>query len=253
MRISELLLAACFFFTCIAVFPYQIKHLQPSNGVQVFSYAPCLNEVENTDVLLRKTAHGGVEYLSKIVFLGDSRTYGLKAFSMLNDGENTNQVWTPKNGTMSIWDMQYQRIYHPKSSTELTAAQAAAIDTPEILIVSLGINGVKLVQKEYFISEYSKLIESIKVASPKTKIILQSMFPVCRSYTDITNAKINEGNKWIVEVAKRTGSFYLNTAEVLSDGEGYLKEEYSTDGCHLTPLGLDIQIEYTCTHTVGEN
>ncbi len=250
MRNSEFLLAACFFLTCIAVFPYQNKHLHPKSDVQVFSYVSGLNNAENTDVLLSKTAHGGVEYLNKIIFLGDSRTYGLKSFAMLKDGKNTNQVWTPKNGTMSIWDMQYQRILHPRSSNELTVAEAAKIDTPEVLIVSLGINGVKIVQKDYFIAEYSKLIKSIKEASPKTKIVLQSIFPVCRSYTAISNTKIKEGNKWIIEVAKQTGSFYLNTAEALCDDEGYLKEEYSTDGCHLTPLGLDVQIEYICTHTV---
>ena len=247
MRNTEILLAACFFLTSIAVFPYQAQHLHSKSDVQVFSY---VSSLEKTDILLPQTAHGGADYLNKIVFLGDSRTYGLKSFAMLKDGENTNQVWTPKNGTMSIWDMQYQRIFHPKSSAELTAAQAAKIDMPQVLIVSLGINGVKIVEKDYFIAEYAKLIESIKVASPNTKIILQSMFPVCRSYTAISNAKIKEGNKWIIEVAKQTGSFYLNTAEVLCDDEGYLKKEYSTDGCHLTPLGLDVQIEYICTHAV---
>lgn len=247
MRNLEFLLTACFFMFCIAVFPLQNEHLYTRNDVQVFSYT-----LPQKEVLLGETEHGGAEYLNKLVFLGDSRTYGLKSFAMLCGGENTNQVWTPKSGTMSIWDMQFQKVVYPQNGKELTAAEAAALEKPEILIISLGINGVKIVKKNYFISEYTKLIKSIKLASPDTKIVLQSMFPVCRSYTAISNTEISEGNKWIIEVAKQTDSFYLNTAEALCDAEGYLKEEYSTDGCHLTPLGLDVQIEYICTHTVGE-
>lgn len=243
MRNFEIMTAACVCALCIAVTPCQMSLHQ---SVQAFY------DTSERSVLLAKTTHGGAEYLSKIVFLGDSRTYGLKAFAMLEGGEETTKVWTPKNGTMSIWDMQFQKVVHPASGTEMTSADAAAIDRPEILIISLGFNGFEMVGKEYFVSEYVKLIESIKASSPNTKIVLQSMFPVCRSYTYIDNESIKEGNRWIIEIAESMGCFYLNTAEVLCDGEGYLIEEYSTDGCHLTPLGLDVQIEYICTHMIGE-
>lgn len=241
MRNFEFMTAACLCALCIAVTPYQNSLHQ---SVQAVSYS-------QSSVTLPKTEHGGAEYLGKIVFLGDSRTYGLKAFAMLEGGEETTKVWTPKNGTMSIWDMQFQKVVHPATGKEMTSAEAAAIDRPEILIISLGFNGFEMVGKEYFVSEYVKLIDSIKAASPDTKIILQSMFPVCRSYTYITNDAIKKGNGWIMEIAESMGAFYLNTAEVLCDSDGYLIEDYSTDGCHLTPLGLDVQIEYICTHMIG--
>ncbi len=209
------------------------------------------SDVSESSVILQPTIHGGSEYLNKIVFLGDSRTYGLKAFAMLEGGENTSKVWTPKNGTMSIWDMQYQKILFPKTQKEITCAEAAAAIHPEILVISLGFNGFEMVEKEYFVSEYTKLVASIKQASPDTKIILQSMFPVCRSYTYASNESIKKGNEWILTVAQNTGCYYLNTAEILQDSNGFLVEEYSTDGCHLTPLGLDVQIEYICTHMIG--
>lgn len=244
MHDFELFATALLCAFCIAVTPYQ-KCLH--QRVQAFS----VEEKFFPETLLKKTAHGGAEYLNKIVFLGDSRTYGLKSFSMLEGGESTTKVWTPKNGTMSIWDMQFQKIVHPASGREMSAAEAASIEKPEILIISLGFNGFDLVTKEYFISEYSKLVLAIKKESPDTKIILQSMFPVCRTYTYTTNAAILNGNSWIYEIAENTGCFYLNTHEALCDSEGYLIEGYSTDGCHLTPLGLDVQIEYICTHMIG--
>ncbi|MBQ9133342.1 MAG: hypothetical protein IJX64_02285 [Clostridia bacterium] len=255
MRNTEFLAVACAFALCLTAAPseYRSTRLHDST-VQAFSFVPALSDtVPESDVLLVSTEHGGADYLSRIVFLGDSRTYGLKAFSMLDGGEETAQVWTPRSGTMSIWDMQLQKIVYPETDTEMTCAEAAALKQPEILVISLGFNGFEMVQKEYFVSEYLKLIESIQAASPNTKIVLQSMFPVCRSYTLISNDSIREGNKWIVEIAKRAEVYYLNTQEVLTDDAGYLIEDYSTDGCHLTPLGLDVELEYICTHMIGED
>ena len=255
MHNTEFLAAACAFALCVTAFSseYPLTRLH-GKSVQAFSFVSSLSDtVPDTDVLLTSTVHGGAEYLNRIVFLGDSRTYGLKAFAMLDGGEQTTKVWTPRSGTMSIWDMWKQKIVYPETDTEMTCAEATAQKQPDILVISLGFNGFEMVKKEYFISEYLKLIESVKKANPNTRIILQSMFPVCRSYTLTTNDKIREGNKWIIEVAKRADVYYLNTQEALTDDAGYLIEEYSTDGCHLTPLGLDIELEYICTHMIGEN
>lgn len=253
MRTTEFLAAACAFALFVTAAPSEYKPMRlHGESVQAFSFTAALSDtIPSTDVLLASTEHGGADYLSRIVFLGDSRTYGLKAFALLEGGESTTQVWTPRSGTMSIWDMQQQKIFYPETKSEMTCAEAAALKQPEILVISLGFNGFEMVKKDYFISEYLKLIESIQNASPNTKIILQSMFPVCRSYTLISNDTIREGNKWIVEIAKRAQVYYLNTQEVLTDDTGYLIEEYSTDGCHLTPLGLDIELEYICTHMIG--
>ncbi len=246
MRSLEFLAAACAFAICVsAANTYKPKSLHTYN-VQAFNF-------ETSSAILTETAHGGAEYLNKIIFIGDSRTYGLKSFAMLDGGEETDKVWTPKNGTMSIWDMQYQKIVFPDTKEELTCADAAKIKKPQIIIISLGFNGFELVEKEYFISEYTKLINEIKAASPTTKIILQAMLPVCKEYKLTTNEKINEGNKWILETAESTGCLYLKTDEAVKDHEGYLIKEFSTDGCHLTPLGLDAQIEYICTHMAGDN
>lgn len=215
---------------------------------------PTVSLAVSDGVTLAETAHGGADYLGKIVFLGDSRTYGLRHFAMLEGGADTAQVWTPLCGTMSVWDMQNQKIYLPDTGAEMTCAEAAALKRPEILLISLGFNGFEIVDSEYFVSEYLKLIESVQKSSTETVIILQSMFPVCRSYVDtrITNAAIRAGNRTILGIAQTAGVYYLNTAEALCDADGYLPEAYASDGCHLTPLGLDAELNYICTHQIPE-
>ena len=246
MRANEYLEAACAFTLCLSSL-ISSACLHVRQDVQAFSYAPTQTQEE---CILGKTEHGGAEYLKDIIFLGDSRTYGLKAFSMLDGGTGTHQVWTPRNGTMSIWDMHLHRIVFPQNNCEITVAEAVALSKPKILIISLGFNGFDIVKKDYFVGEYLKLIEDVQSANPSTAIVLQSMFPVCSSYKAASNAKIQEGNQWILEIAELTNVFYLNTQEVLTDENGYLKKEYSTDGCHLTPLGLDVELEYICTHMI---
>lgn len=250
--------AVCFTALHASLFPAAVEGQRPcaEAGTRAFfCSAEALSDAAPArDVLLTETEHGGADYLGKIIFIGDSRTYGLKHFAMLEGGEETKQVWTPQNGTMSVWDMQNQKILYPDTGTEMTCAEAAVLKQPEIMILSLGFNGFEIVDEEYFVSEYVKLINALQEASPSSRIILQSMFPVCRSYTEtkITNAAIHEGNKTIVEVAKRTDVKYLNTAEALADDEGFLREEYASDGCHLTPLGLDVELNYICTHMYPE-
>ena len=231
---------------CITLCCFLLMQMRPHDVKTVWAHSASADFAQST--VLKKTAHGGAEYLNRIVFLGDSRTYGLKAFAMLDGGVNTTQVWTPKNGTMSVWDMQYQRVVYPDTGEEITPAEAAAQKRPDILVISLGFNGFEMVSEEYFTSEYTKLIEAIQAASPSTQILLQSMFPVTRYYTLITNPKIRHGNELILSVAQATGVRYLDTQEVLCDADGYLIERYTDDGCHLLPIGLDVELEYICTH-----
>ena len=240
MKSAEFFCLALIYALCLTLTPIPQCRLRAADAQATVSF--------NAPVLLENTEHGGAEYLGKIIFIGDSRTYGLKQFEMLSGGKNTPQVWTPKNGTMSVWDMQYQRIVYPETSEEMTCAEAAAAAKPEIILISIGFNGFELVSREYFISEYAKLISSIRESSPDSILILQSIFPVCSGYPGVSNQQIRSINQTVFEIAQNAGAYYLNTQEALVDADGNLKEEYSTDGCHLTPLGLDVELDYICTH-----
>jgi lysophospholipase L1-like esterase len=108
----------------------------------------------------------------------------------------------------------------------------------------------------YFKSEYTKLVNIVKEANPETKIILQSIFPVAKSYVNkisINNKKIADANTWIVAIAKETGVKYANTASVLIGSNGYLPEEYQNgDGLHLNEISFAIELDYLRTHAYPE-
>ena len=203
--------------------------------------------------VLAETEDMGQEYLDKIIFLGDSRTYSYKAYGVLNGGKKTKQVWTPKNGTMTLSAQSYVKIYYPDTKTDMTIREAVAKKKPEYMVIGLGTNGVSYMDEEDFRNEYFSLINDIKEISPDTKIMINSIFPVADYYKRldlINNKKIAEANRWLVKIAEECGVKYLNTAEVLVDEKGWLNIGYDNGGgaTHLNKKGDEIVMRYIRTH-----
>lgn len=137
----------------------------------------------------------------------------------------------------------------------MTIMDAAGIKKPEIMVITLGMNGISFMDETSFKTVYSELIQKILEQSPNTKIILQSIFPAAQSgnenYASITQDMINTGNVWVSEVAKECGVYYLDTEEVLKDENGYLRAEYSVgDGIHISRDGYLAILQYIRTHPI---
>ena len=203
---------------------------------------------------LAKTEDAGQEYIDNIIFVGDSTTYGLKPYKMLKDGKETKQVWTPKSGTLTLSYATISKIVYPDDGSEITIAEAAEKKQPKMMVLTLGVNGVSFMEESFFKSEYAKLIALIKEASPDTVIILQSIFPVAKNYTSlsqINNTKISAANKWIAAVAESEGVYFLDTYSALVNAEGWLPDEYQNgDGIHLNTAGFTVELNNIRTHKV---
>lgn len=207
--------------------------------------------------VLGATADGGNGYLDRIIFVGDSTTYGLKRYGMLSAGYKTKQVWTPASGTLALPYASIGTIVYPDDGSEITIAQAAARKQPDIMVITLGVNGVSFMNSEKIKSAYSLLLDDIIAVSPNTKIILQSIFPVAAHYEkirSINNEKITAANHCIAELAKEYGIGYLNTIEYLIGDDGFLPVGYQNgDGLHLNEKGYSLELEYIRTHMISDS
>ena len=214
-----------------------------------------------SDALLKESEDLGDRYIDSFIFFGESTTYHLKSRGVLRDGVNTHQVWGPPNATVNL-DLTTKdiKIIYPPTNEKMTIAQAVEREKPEYIVMTFGLNGA--VQKfnkgaEYFKRSYLSLIESIRNSSPKTKIILQSAFPVAKNM-DMTNYSIDVKtlnyyidtiNSWSLELASAEGLKYLNTSEILKDDTGSLYMEYQCgDGHHLTTEAYKKILTYIRTH-----
>ncbi len=198
--------------------------------------------------ILGETEDMGQEYIDKFVFLGDSTTYGLAVYNVVNK----EQVWTPSSGTLTLDHWSYTAIYYPDTDEEIFITDAAQRKQPEYLLITLGINGVSFMSEDYFIQTYTDLVKAVQEASPDTKIILNSIYPIAASYANqgaINNDKINAANGWVLTVAQNTGVRYLDSASVLKGENGFMPESYQNgDGLHPTGETYGLVIDYIRTH-----
>ncbi len=215
------------------------------DAIPTFYDAELLAEV----ALPEGTAPDG--YADKLVFYGDSTTHGMKAYKVFGSRDTT-QVWTPNSGTLALFRAATDLVYDPNSKTEMSIADLCKSVQPEYLIVTLGVNGVSMMDETWFKTDYQSLVNIIRQNSPDTKLILQSIYPIARSYAkqeSINNTKIQQANQWIVQIAKANGLPYLNTYSALVGADGYLPESYQNgDGMHFNEVGFAAVMDYVKTH-----
>ena len=207
---------------------------------------------QTSSVVLGETEDAGQEYIDKLTFLGDSTTYGLKYYEVLSGGKNTTQVWTPASGTLTLYNYATATIVFPEDGQEISIVDAVTRKQPEYLVITLGVNGVAEMDEDWFKQDYTALVQSIQAASPDTKIICNSIYPVENDYehiNSINNTNIPQANEWIKAVAEATGCKYADSASVLKAEDGSLREDYGNgDGIHLNADGFNAVLEYLRTH-----
>ena len=204
---------------------------------------------------LQETADGGREYLDKLIFLGDSTTYGIGYYYRhgYTDLCPPAQVWTPANGTMALAYYESARILYPGTKEEIPIAECARRAAPEILIITLGVNGLSILDEAGFKAKYRALIEEIWAASPATEIILNSIYPVADSWEGqsyINNDKIDAANRWVEAVAEEMGCPFLYSHEALEVNGKLPENSQNGDGLHLTGEAFGLVMAYIRTHAL---
>ena len=121
------------------------------------------------------------------------------------------------------------------------------IYNPTKVFLLIGTNDIDLDKSDkYIINNIIKIINNIKKKRPKTKIYIESIYPV----NNTNDSKINHAtvgirnNKRIIKLNKKIKAYcdknnytYIDVYSNLVDKDGNLKIEYTEEGLHLTNLG----------------
>ncbi len=205
---------------------------------------------------LGETEDAGRAYLDRIIFLGECTTYGIGYYYRhgFDDLCPPSQIWTPANGTMTLAYYESARILYPGTREEIPIAECARRSKPEILIITLGVNGLSLLDEAGFKQKYRSLIEEIREASPATEIILNAIYPLADSWEGqsyLNNAMIDAANVWVEAVAEEMGCPFLFCREALAV-DGRLPESLQNgDGLHLAGAAYSRIIAYVRTHALA--
>lgn len=262
--LAAIALCAVLLIVSLILLPKTVSNAQPTDdsevtdesGNEVTTAGDRPTAVYTTEtVTLGQSKDMGTGYIDQIVFLGDSTTYHLMAREVLAGGRNTKQVWTGSSGWLNLDStITNTTILYPDTGEEIKISEAATLKKPKYLIITLGADyGVAYLNDQDFAKYYTRLVEEIKAASPDTKIMLQSIFPVTSDYQNnhekLTNSNIDKKNQVIKQIAVDCNVRYLNTAETLKGSSNCLKPEYDNgDGIHLTKSAYEDILRYIRVH-----
>ena len=213
----------------------------------------------SVSVIMGQTADYGMAYIDEMIFFGESTTSHLASRGVLSGGKDTLQVWSEASGTRTLSSkITSQIISTPEPVRGLTVVEACAQQKPAYMVLSFGLNGIGqfIKDRQSFVNAYSGLIRAIQAASPDTRIILQSVYPISESNNTFSvdgltvNRYILTVNGWIEELAKtHENTRYCDTASVLRNELNALIPAYDAgDGIHLTKEAYEAILLYLRTH-----
>jgi lysophospholipase L1-like esterase len=105
---------------------------------------------------------------------------------------------------------------------------------PYMIFIMIGTNDLKFgIRQETIISNYRKILRSIKNKSPNTKVFVQSLLPRKSNF----QKRIKKINANLMALAEESGYTYIDLYPAFLDKDGSLKNEYSNDDLHLLGSG----------------
>lgn len=168
-------------------------------------------------------------YFDDVLMIGDSRICGLRDYARLGKADYFCEVGTT---VFSVWG----QTASDEDFESQTLAELLASKTYGKIYISLGLNesGYPLYK---VMDRYAELIGKIQEAQPDAIIVLNSIMTVSRekaaSASQFSLENLRSLNQEISQLADGQRVFYLDVNEEFANGDGYLPDEMSADGCHL--------------------
>ncbi|MBQ7798886.1 MAG: hypothetical protein IJ370_00185 [Oscillospiraceae bacterium] len=189
------------------------------------------------------------DYFDDTVFVGDSISFGIASYNYLSFDHVFAKIGLHQGTALSS-----SCVYTSKTQS-YTIAEALKMAKPGKVIITLGINAIYNYKQDSFYSQYEELINKIKTATPDSKIIVQSIFPVAEYWAKNMgkpdyNKFIAYANQKLYDLASKHDCYFLYTYETLTDDNGFLLTEYSGDGIHLSRDGYTAVFDYILSHPI---
>lgn len=202
------------------------------------------------DKVLKESDDAGEDYINKIIFIGDKTIYQMRMYTLDGFSNSHSQVWSTSDNISISKISSVNNFIYPDTLEAMSFVDAVKRKSPQYIILTFGsYNPDGILTKEELFSGMGNFIMSLKVASPNSHIIIQSVFPTVQGYKLTTAETVRMYNEWFKELCSVYNLAYLDTWSALADDEGLLKEEYyDTGGYLLNENGYNTVIKYIRTH-----
>lgn len=171
-------------------------------------------------------------YFDDALFIGDSRTVGLKEYGGLEQS-----TFYCSTG-LTVYRMFTEPIVKvPDSKKKITVEEALGQRQFGKIYLMIGINEMGTGTVDSFIKKYREQVDRLRELQPDAVIYLQGIMRVTTERSQkgdyINNEGIDARNAEIAKIADNKSIFYLDVNPVLCDEDGGLTASYTHDGVHL--------------------
>lgn len=169
-------------------------------------------------------------YFDDAVFIGDSRTVGLRDYGNI---DNATFYATIGMNIYDLWDDAFCEVNGQKVTLE------TALSTQHFgkIYFQIGINEMGRGTIDGFMERYEQTVQKFRELQPDAIIFVQGIMRVTgeKSNSDpiFNNTGINERNERIAALADNRTIFYIDVNDVVCDENGDLQADLSFDNLHL--------------------
>lgn len=180
--------------------------------------------------------------LEKVLFIGDSRTCGLRDYARLEGAEYFCQVG------MSVFNVG-NRTLSDLSFQDYTLASLLAEREYSCVVINLGLNeaGYPL---DSLLHAYRELLTVVVQTQPQALIALHGVLTVGHRWEKLTPyaspQRLSHINEALCSLAEEFRVEYLDANSDFADASGYLSEDLTADGCHFYPKHTRRWADWIC-------
>ena len=179
-------------------------------------------DTETTDLKPKKFIQVDDSYFDDAVFIGDSRTVGLRDYGGLDHSDFYATVG------MNIYDL-WKEAFCNVDGKKVTLEEALKAKQYKKVYFQIGINEMGRGTLDGFMNEYQNAVEKFKTLQPDAIIYVQAIMHVTQKKSDsdpiFNNPGIDARNQRIQQLADGVRVFYIDVNEVVCDDQGGLKQE----------------------------
>lgn len=190
------------------------------------------------------------DYFADAVFIGDSRTDGLKLFGGITQADFIEHTGIT---VFEVGTKQVIRI----DGEKYTVLEALALKQYKKIYLMLGVNELGYHNNDGFAQEYAALVDKLRALQPEAIVYLQNLVAIHPDKAKannqpayVTNEQISVYNNIIAQIAAEKRAVLVDVNAALVGEDGILPREGTTDGVHFTKDYYVKWYDYLKIHTV---
>ncbi len=168
-------------------------------------------------------------YFKDALFIGDSRTVGIKEYGKLKEA-----TYFCDTG-MSIYNIYSRKVSIPDVG-KVDLKKLLSTKKYGKIYIMLGINEIGY-PLDNSAKKFKEVVQYIRDAQPEAIIVIQANLHVTKEKSDsdstFSNKRIDKYNKKLADIADGKNVYYLDANEIFDDGSGNLKASYTFDNVHI--------------------